>query len=61
MLGEIGIKVDEAEGALELSKNTDEEIKDTLLLSEPQPQTQRQNEYEYSEDTYMVSRKYCGD
>ena len=57
MLGEIGIKVDEAEEALELNKNTDEEIKDTLLLSEPQPQTQRQNEYEYSEDTYMVSRK----
>ena len=57
ILGEIGIKVDEEEGASDLSKNINEEIKDTLLISEPQPQIQRQNEYDYSEDAYMVSKK----
>jgi hypothetical protein len=55
ILGEIGIKVDEAEGALDLTKNADEKIKDTELISEPQPQIQRQKEYEASEEAYMVS------
>ena len=57
ILGEIGIKVDEEEEASDLRKNINEEIKDTLLISEPQPQIQRQNEYDYSEDAYMVSKK----
>jgi len=53
ILGEIGIKIDDAEVISDLSKNKNEEIEDTLLISEPQPQIQRQNEFDYSEDAYM--------
>lgn len=53
ILGEIGIKVDEAEVTFDLDKNSHEEIKETAVIPKPQRQIQIQNEHNGSEKAYM--------